>query len=87
MPRRPDFNWRNVGMEKKYAVMVINNIFKNESMLIVKSEGTQMVRRYEENITKEVLSEYLSTNGIDIETCVINVVEEDWMGSPKISRW
>lgn len=74
-------------MEHKHIVMVINDIFEDENLLVVKSKGSQATKRYDDVITKEDLKEYLSSNGINIKSCVINVVEEDWKGIPKISRW
>lgn len=74
-------------MKKQYVIMVINHIFEGENMLIVKSEGGQMIKKYSENISVEDLNEYLELNEIDKKSCVINVVEEGWDGNPRIRRW
>lgn len=73
-------------MKRRYTIMVINYVFENESMLIVKSEGSQAIKRYDDTITNEDLNVYLEQDGIDIDDCIIYVVEEDWKGSPRINK-
>lgn len=74
-------------MEKKHTIMVINNIFENENMLIIKWDGGTITERIDKAITPEILHEKLENNSIDVASCVIYVTEEDWKGEPRISKW
>lgn len=74
-------------MKKQYVIMVINNIFEGENMLIIKWNGGTITERFDEIITSEILHEKLKNNRIDADSCIINVVEEGWDGNPRISRW
>lgn len=74
-------------MGRKYTIMVINSIFEKENMLIIKWNGGTITERFDEIITPEILSEKLEKNGIDVDSCVIYVTEEDWKGEPRISKW
>lgn len=70
----------------KYTVMVINNIFEEDNLLIVKSKGNQSIQRHEQCIEKELVFDYLKGNAIDIDDCVIYIVKNDWRGNPSIEE-
>lgn len=74
-------------MERKYTVLVVNDIFEDDNMLIIKSKGSQYINRLDENITPEVLKRELSRSGIEAEDCDINVINSDWNGVPKIAKF
>ena len=74
-------------MERKYIIMVINDIFEGDHMLITKGNGGHITVRFEHRITIEKLHESLERNNINVDSCVINVVEEDWKRNPIITRW
>lgn len=74
-------------MEKKHTIMVINNIFERENMLIIKWNGGIITERFDETITPEIVHEKLDRNRINIDSCVIYVTEEDWKGEPRITKW
>jgi hypothetical protein len=74
-------------MAVQYKIMIINDIFDSENLLVIKGGGVQIIQRHEEWITSEILHEALAENKIEINSCVINVVEEDRKGNPQISRW
>lgn len=70
----------------KYTVMVINNIFEEDNLLIVKSKGNQSIQRHKQHIEKELVFDYLKGNAIDIDDCVIYIVKNDWRGNPSIEE-
>lgn len=73
--------------QKNYVVMVINNIFEKENMLIIKWDGGTITERFDKTITPEIVHEKLDSNRIDVDSCVIYVAEEDWKGEPRITKW
>jgi hypothetical protein len=73
--------------EKNYVVMVINNIFEKENMLIIKWDGGTITERFNNTIAPETMREKLEGNRINIDSCTIYVTEEDWKGEPKITKW
>lgn len=67
-------------MERKYTVLVVNDIFEDENMMIVKSSGSTYTKRYDEKIKPEELSAFLEGEGINIDDCKIYVTEKGWKG-------
>lgn len=70
----------------KYTVMVINNMFEDDNLLIVKTKGNQSIMRYNKPIEKEDVMEYLSENKINMDDCEMYEVGNDWKGNPKIEK-
>lgn len=77
-----------VATEKRYSVMVINDIFEGEHMLIIKWKGGTITERFDNPITTEIMHDKLIHNQLTIGSCDIYVVEGDtWKGEPRITKW
>lgn len=70
----------------KHTVLVVNGIFENESLLIIKSTGSQYTNRFEKTITPALLSKELERNMINPDDCKIVIASTDWMGNPTIEQ-
>lgn len=64
--------------------MVINDVF-DDNMLIVKSEGSQTIIRYDETITVEEMHKAIEKQNINIDDCKVVVVDNDWKGNTKLA--
>lgn len=71
----------------KYTIMIINNLFEDDNLLIVKSKGSQSIQRHDRPIEKEIVFKYLKGNQIDIDDCKIYIVSNDWKGNSKIEEF
>lgn len=74
-------------MNEKYTILVVNGIFEEENLLIIKSKGSQSIKRFDETITPEILRTDLEGVGIDIGDCKIVVLDKDWKGNPKVEQF
>lgn len=63
-----------------YTVLVVNDVFEDENLLIIKSTGEQIVVREKEQITIDYVRNYLKRNGIDDTLCKLVVIENDFTG-------
>lgn len=70
----------------KKTVMVINDIFTNTNMLIIRDDGSETINRFVAAITSEVLSNELERLGINKEDCDIIVVGENWKGEVRVEK-
>ncbi len=71
----------------KHTVMIINNIFEGDNLLIIKSKGSEIIQRYNQRIEKEMVIEYLNKTNIDMEDCLFYIVKNDWRGNPNIEKF
>jgi hypothetical protein len=71
----------------KHTVLVVNDIFEGENLLIIKSKGSQSVNRFEESITPSLLETELERNGISLDNCKVTVTSTDWKGNAKIEQY
>ena len=63
-------------MKKEYTVLVINNVFEDDNLLIVKNSGEQRVIREREVFTEEYVQKYLEKHGLNPDTCKVVWVSE-----------
>lgn len=73
-------------MKKTTTVMVINDIITSSNMLIVKSDGSEMINRFSETITPKILSDELDKSGIYKYECDIIIVDESHEGEVRAKR-
>lgn len=66
-------------MSKKHTAMVINDVFEKKNMLILKSEGSEIIINYNERITSEELHVILKRENISVDDCKIIVVNSSNM--------
>lgn len=71
----------------KYTVMVVNNVFEEDNLLIIKSKGNQSIQRHEHYIERDLVFDYLKRNEIDIDDCVIYVVKNNWRDITSIEKY
>lgn len=73
-------------MLMKYTVLVSNGIFDGENLLIIKSKGSQYIKRIDETITPNLLHKELEGNSINVEDCKIIIISTDFKGNPTIEQ-
>jgi len=69
-----------------HKVLIVNDLFEGENMLIIKSSGSESIVRHNEPFKKKEVLEYLHETGVNLETCKMYQVENDWSDKPKIER-
>jgi hypothetical protein len=74
-------------MEYKYTVLVVNGIFEDENLMVIKSKGSQYTNRFEETITSDILHRELERNGIEVNDCKLVITGTDWKGNPTITQY
>ena len=72
---------------KNVGVVIVNDILREENLVIIQFEGNEYIKRYKKKITSMVLGSHLEYIGVDIEDCEITVVSEGWNGLPKAERF
>lgn len=63
---------------EKYTVLIVNEIFPKDNMLIIKSEGSRHVQYFKERIDETLLKERFQTLDINKEECEIIYVGRTW---------
>lgn len=74
-------------MENKYVVMVINGVFSEASMLIIKSQGKEIILRYDKYIDVKELDIQLENHLINKDDCKIVVTDKNWNSDLTISSY